>query len=234
MTNSLSPMGDWSECIMPKCISRFKYEVAKFHSEDMNVVGFGGLKPNGTGCQFNLSSLCTHLSKRLGRMGSWHPDSKDDHTWYTLFILLLKIGPSKLCFYQLFWAHWSHADNYSEGNPGTFCLSQGGVYVHEQDAWIVFIVFKGNNLHSGFTTREDPIAHQEWVDSIKEPTFNLKGDEVRGGFVIYYSAAATQCTVAMNMIWCLPKILETLVQHNLRNWSNWILPLTGRRHLVVE
>jgi len=102
ITAVLKMLNELHKCIMPKCISRFKYEVAKFHSEDMNVVGFGGLKPNGTGCQFNLSSLCAHLSKRLGRTGSWHPDSKDDHTQYMLFILLLKIGPSKLCFYQLF------------------------------------------------------------------------------------------------------------------------------------
>jgi len=98
----LKTLNELHKWIMPKCISRFEYEVAKFHSEDMNVVGFGRLEPNGTGCQFNLSSLCTHLSKRLGRMGSWHPNSKDDHTRYTLFVLLLKIGPSKLCFISYF------------------------------------------------------------------------------------------------------------------------------------
>ena len=98
----LKMLNELHKRIMPKCISRFEYEVAKFHSEDMNVVGFGGLEPNGTGCQFNLSSLCSHLSKRLGHMGSWHPDSKDDHTRYTLFVLLLKIGPSKHRFYPLF------------------------------------------------------------------------------------------------------------------------------------
>jgi hypothetical protein len=54
--------------------------------------------------------------------------------------------------------------------------------------------------YTGFTPREDPIATHEWVDGVKEPTFNLKGDEVHEGFVIYYSAPATQHTVAMNMM----------------------------------
>ena len=66
ITAVLKMLNELHKQIMPKCISRFEYEVAKFHSEDMNVVGFGGLEPNGTGCQFNLSSLCSHLSKRLG------------------------------------------------------------------------------------------------------------------------------------------------------------------------
>jgi len=41
-------------------------------------------------------------------MGSWHPDSKDDHTQDTLFVLLLKIGPSKLYFLSVILSTISH------------------------------------------------------------------------------------------------------------------------------
>lgn len=41
------------------------------------------------------------------------------------------------------------------GDPGPFCLGRGGIYCREVGAWIVFLVFKGNDMHSGFAPTED-------------------------------------------------------------------------------
>ena len=79
--------------IMPLCVSKFEFEISDFHSEINNVMSFGGLMPNGTSCQLNVSSLGQSLSQMIGPQGSWHTDSKDDLTRLTLFVLLLMVGP---------------------------------------------------------------------------------------------------------------------------------------------
>jgi hypothetical protein len=81
--------------ILPKSISKFEMAMADFHSEYNNVVTFGGLEPGPTCCQFNSSSLGKVLKEQLGYQGFWHPDNLDDLTRYTLFVLLLNIGPSE-------------------------------------------------------------------------------------------------------------------------------------------
>jgi hypothetical protein len=80
--------------VMPLCISKFEFEITDFHSEINNVMGFGGLMPNGTSCQLNSSSLGRILSEMIGAQGSWHTDFKDDLTRLTMFVLLLLVGPS--------------------------------------------------------------------------------------------------------------------------------------------
>jgi hypothetical protein len=87
--------------IMPLCISKFEFEIADFHSEINNVMSFGGLMPNGTSCQLNCSSLGKSLSEMIGAQGSWHTDSKDDITRRTLFVLLLKVGPSMYPYFLM-------------------------------------------------------------------------------------------------------------------------------------
>jgi hypothetical protein len=84
--------------IMPLCVSKFEFEIADFHSHLNNVMSFGGLMPNGTSCQMNVSSLGKSLSEMIGTQGSWHTDAKDDPTRLTLFILLLLVGPSAYSF----------------------------------------------------------------------------------------------------------------------------------------
>lgn len=42
-------------------------------------------------------------------------------------------------------------------DPGAFCLARCGLYVREADCWIVFLVFRGNDLHSGFAPTSPPI-----------------------------------------------------------------------------
>lgn len=82
--------------IMPKCLSAFEWDMINFHKIFNNVMGFGGLDPNGTGMQMNSSSLGTTLHEAIGTIqGQWHVDESDDHADWTFFTLLLRVGPSK-------------------------------------------------------------------------------------------------------------------------------------------
>ena len=82
------------QLIIPKCISRFEYDMQKFHSDDNNVVSSGGLGACGTGVQFNVASLGYDLLQSIGsHQGSWHPDASDDFTYQTMFVLSLAVGP---------------------------------------------------------------------------------------------------------------------------------------------
>lgn len=82
--------------IMPKCLSAFEWEMINFSKIYNNVMGFGGLDPNGTGMQMNCSSLGAALKEAIGTIqGEWHVDGNDDHADWTLFTLLLWLGPSK-------------------------------------------------------------------------------------------------------------------------------------------
>ncbi|KAJ6610780.1 hypothetical protein B0H10DRAFT_1953587 [Mycena sp. CBHHK59/15] len=52
--------------LIRKTVSKFEFEVTEFNSEDMNVVGFGGLDPNSTSCQMNISGVWQMLVNVLG------------------------------------------------------------------------------------------------------------------------------------------------------------------------
>jgi hypothetical protein len=80
--------------IMPKSISKFEMSIADFHSDYNNVISFGA-EPGPTGCQYNCSLLGKLLQELLGYQGFWHPDNLDDMTRFTLFVLLLHVGPSR-------------------------------------------------------------------------------------------------------------------------------------------
>jgi hypothetical protein len=85
--------------VFPKCVSKMELDLINFHNELNNVFSFGGLDLNGTDCQFNCSSsLSGSLSSHLGGQGGWHTDSGDDVTRFTMFTLLLNVGPCKAVY----------------------------------------------------------------------------------------------------------------------------------------
>lgn len=47
-------------------------------------------------------------------------------------------------------------------DPGVFMLGQPGLYIRELDICILFLVFKGNDLHSGFSPTVDPLKEHAW------------------------------------------------------------------------
>jgi hypothetical protein len=57
--------------------------------------------------------------------------------------------------------------------------------VRELNVWIVFLVFKGADIHSGFEPSEDPKAHEEWVNTTLNAAWNLAGPQNRVGYVNY-------------------------------------------------
>jgi hypothetical protein len=85
--------------IVPTCVSKEEWDVTDFHAIDNNVYGFGGLEPNNTGLQMNISSirLGGSLSSSIGAAQGWfHTDNLDDHSRWTLFTLLLRIPAGKV------------------------------------------------------------------------------------------------------------------------------------------
>lgn len=94
----LQCLGRLRRRLLRKTVSKYEYETTDWNSEDMNVVGFGGLEPNNTtSCQLNLSPIWQLLSKALGLQGSPHPDVKDDELRRTYFLLLLSLPPGMFC-----------------------------------------------------------------------------------------------------------------------------------------
>jgi hypothetical protein len=77
-------------------------------------------------------------------------------------------------------------------------LGRPGLYVCELGAWIIFLAFKGNDIHSGFAPVEDPNDHQSWVDSIVAPAWDHADPKNRIGYVIYPSGPAIQRSSSMN------------------------------------
>jgi hypothetical protein len=85
--------------ITPKCLSKFEQEITDFHSDFNNVFTFGGLEPGGVSAQMNVSALGELLSFFIGRVqGGWHSDVSDSICRWTLFVLLLRVGPGKFYF----------------------------------------------------------------------------------------------------------------------------------------
>ena len=75
----LQILHDLRRRIMPKSISKFEQEITDFHSEWNNVVSSGGLEPNATSVQMNVSSLNCSLQDAIGSIqGQWHVDQSDD------------------------------------------------------------------------------------------------------------------------------------------------------------
>jgi hypothetical protein len=84
--------------IVPTCVSKEEWDVTDFHAIDNNVYGFGGLEPNNTGLQMNISSirLGGALSKSIGPSQGWlHTDSHDDQSRVTFFTLFFRVPPGK-------------------------------------------------------------------------------------------------------------------------------------------
>lgn len=83
--------------ILPRSISKFEHDVTEAHSELNNVVSCGGLEPNATSVQMNVSSGGYDLAHFIGtHQGSWHTDVGDDWTRWTLVTMILRLPPGAL------------------------------------------------------------------------------------------------------------------------------------------
>jgi hypothetical protein len=83
--------------VLPKYMSKFEHNVTKFHADFTNISAFGGLSPNGSSLQMNISSLRELLAKAISFIQEfWHTDLNDDIIGFTIFTLLLRLGPRTL------------------------------------------------------------------------------------------------------------------------------------------
>ena len=89
--------------------------------------------------------------------------------------------------------------NNINGDPGPFCLARSRLYVHEKNVWIVFLVFKGSDLHSGFAPVEDPEAHGRWVDENVSTAWNVAGPQNRVGYISYIGSVPSDRLGSINV-----------------------------------
>lgn len=75
--------------------------------------------------------------------------------------------------------------SFQDGDHGPFLLARGGIYVHELGAWVLFIVFKGTDAHTGVAPHEDADSHNAWMNSVLDALWKLVGPQNRLGYVIY-------------------------------------------------
>ena len=105
---------------------------------------------------------------------------------------------SRYSLFHLFVAIYSDYNN-TDGDPGPFCLARSGLYIRAKNVWIVFLVFKGSDLHSGFAPVEDPQAHQRWVDENVSTAWNVAGPQNRVGYVSYIGSVPSDRLGSINI-----------------------------------
>lgn len=80
--------------VVPRCVSKFEWDVLESHSTMNNIFGFGGFEPNNTGLQMNVSSGFESLAKFIGeQQGALHTDQHDHPPRYTLCTFCFKLPP---------------------------------------------------------------------------------------------------------------------------------------------
>ncbi|KAF8188550.1 hypothetical protein K438DRAFT_2019292 [Mycena galopus ATCC 62051] len=141
--------------ILQKTVTKLEYDATEFNSEDMNIVGYGGLEPNnGTSCQTNFSGNWKSIAKTLGISGAPHTDSGDEDTRKTHVMVFFDLPP--------------------DSDPGAFLLARAGLYLRELNTWAVHIIFDGVDVHAGIGT-ETSLSKDEfrkWVETELETAWN--------------------------------------------------------------
>ena len=80
--------------VIPRCISKFEWDVLEFHSIVNNIFGFGGFEPNNTGLQMNVSSGFSSLAELIGEhQGALHTDQHDYPPRYTIITICFNLLP---------------------------------------------------------------------------------------------------------------------------------------------
>ncbi|KAG1775068.1 hypothetical protein EV702DRAFT_1047189 [Suillus placidus] len=156
----LKILHDLYALILPLSVSANEWDVLEYVMAEHNMFTFGGGRVGPVGCQLNISSMDSGgaLIKSIGgAQGSWHVDAGDDPMTHTLVTMLLRIPPGS--------------------DPGAFCLGRPGLYVREIDTLVIFLLFKGNDIHSGCAPCLDPSG---------------PGDQLYSGFEVWENNFGSQ------------------------------------------
>ncbi|KII88046.1 hypothetical protein PLICRDRAFT_30508 [Plicaturopsis crispa FD-325 SS-3] len=157
--------------VMPTCVSKAEWDAFVHMCNDNNVHSVGGLGPGVTGLQMNVSSAYSggDLSKFIGKLqGFWHPDENDHPAFWTLLVVLLRLPP--------------------DADPGSFLLGRPALYVSiAPGVFMVIIMIKGNDMHSGVSPLADPEKLRAWLEMVQvvQGLFTQAGPQNRIAFVAY-------------------------------------------------
>ncbi|KAJ8079431.1 hypothetical protein PM082_021947 [Marasmius tenuissimus] len=155
--------------IVPMCVSKLEWDVWLARAQDVNAICCGG--------SFGFTSLQKNVSsKRKGGVlavlgllaAAWHVDIDDDPAGWTLILCILRLPPGT--------------------TVGDFMLGRAGLYARlwpdEEGNVVFFLLFKGNDIHSGTAPTADDKAWDEFIAKIT-PLFSHVGSENRVVYVMY-------------------------------------------------
>ncbi|KAF7371391.1 hypothetical protein MSAN_00775600 [Mycena sanguinolenta] len=114
-----------------------------------------------------------NLDTSIGPQGRQHMDPQDAPAWFTLFVLMLRLPKGS--------------------DMGTFLWMRTAVYLREMDQYILFAVFKGQDIHTG-TAPTYVKQRKEAMEQFKTDLvylFTQFGIQVRAAYVAYPSNTAT-------------------------------------------
>ncbi|KAF5374418.1 hypothetical protein D9757_011834 [Collybiopsis confluens] len=138
------------QLLMERSVSRFEWEMIKFHFEDNNILTSGGLGPGPVAVQMNVSDTSTSLTgadlgDEIGRkQGALHNDPRDAVTINTLCTILLNIPKGAV--------------------GGSFLLIRYGLQIPFTDIWIIFLIFDGRSIHGGRNVHIHPTNVEKDTD----------------------------------------------------------------------
>ncbi|KAJ6494123.1 hypothetical protein C8R47DRAFT_398636 [Mycena vitilis] len=171
------------QLIMPCSLSKFEYEMSKWYMTENNVFVTGGLGPGATSVQQNVADRGKgSLADKIGFVqGNWHTDPMDAFVYFTFGILMLKLPPGS--------------------DPGPFMFGRCGLYVRETGVLILYLVFRGNDLHSGYSPSSDGTRLKEWLDlESLEALVDLISPENRIFFVAYPSEVGMSRVASVSVV----------------------------------
>ena len=183
--------------ITPLCVSCFEWHMLEFNGHQNNVVAFGGLEPGPTSCQLNSSRAANivsldltnppadastlldlksmiygTLSDSIGPQGANHNDPNDDALAVTFFVEIFRVAPGS--------------------DLGPFIWNRGGLYLREIGVYVLFSIFRGQDVHSGYPPTILQEMQDAWSKSDEaKQLFKKFGAQVRAAYVCYPSQAAT-------------------------------------------
>ncbi|KAL0568259.1 hypothetical protein V5O48_013731 [Marasmius crinis-equi] len=152
----LQTLNELYQLMAPLAMSKEEYLATTFRAVDLNIFSFGGLFPTGlTSVQLNSSSGDEggDLMAFIGAIqGAFHVDFHDDRTRWTMLVILIRLPPGS--------------------DPGAFILARFGLYAKlklmPDGRCMVFLWFKGNDLHSGVAPTVHPSVRRAALAELAE------------------------------------------------------------------
>jgi hypothetical protein len=76
-------------------------------------------------------------------------------------------------------------------DPGPFFFARYGLYIRPSDTWVIFLAFRGNDVHGGTSPVANPTTMSTWLQDLS-PLYDKAGPVNRAVYVHY--SGAVPCT----------------------------------------